>query len=82
MNTKGMADVEAVLRERARQEGGLGFHGWPDRWWDGYHVRCINGHVTKPVGRGRSPWALDRATCPRCSSRVHLTFPEDKDGRL
>ncbi len=74
-----MADIEAILRQRARAEGGTTFHGWPDRWWDDYTVRCANDHVStrvlKSEGRGHD-------VCLACRAPVHLTFPEDQDGPL
>lgn len=65
----------------ARAEGGEQFLGWPDRWYDKPHWRCINGHVSTMVIKSE---ALRRDACPKgqCFAPVHLTFPEDLDGPL
>lgn len=66
-----------VIRQMADTEDGASFLGWPDRWFDDRHVRCIFDHVSTLSLKSE---ALGADVCLVCYQPVHLTFPEDKDG--
>lgn len=68
----------ALLRARADAEGGEFFMGWPDRWWEAHTFRCLNDHVSTRVLRRE----VGGDACLGCRARIHLTFPEDRDGPL
>lgn len=74
-------DLAGALRALADTEGGPMEGGWPHRWLNGRHWRCLNGHVST---RGLRVEALGYDAClvGGCRARLHLTFPEDTDGPL
>ena len=74
---------ERVLLDRlsaiATLEGGPMREGRPERWWQDPTWRCVNFHVAKTFTEQRR-----RHECVFrfCTSRVQLTFPEDRSGSL
>lgn len=75
-----MAQLNARLQAIAKREGGPMFMGWPDRWLDDPHWRCLGNHVSTMVLKSE----MDGQVCLAggCRTPVHLTFPEDRDGPL
>jgi hypothetical protein len=65
------------LKRYAAVETGPFFMGWPDRWYEPAHWRCVNDHVSS---RFLITEKGDR--CLGCFQRITLTFPEDTEGPL
>jgi hypothetical protein len=51
------------------------FLRFPDRWFEQFTVRCINGHVSRHVIKSE----IKGDMCPDCLGPCLLTFPEDFD---
>lgn len=73
------ATLAELLGEIAAAEGGEVWCGRPARWYDdGPTWRCTEGHVSRMYLKSEESGAV----CLACQERVHLTFPEDRDGPL
>ena len=71
--------MQQQLSAFATREGGPIHEGLPERWWQDPTWRCTNSHVAKTFTEQRR-----RRECVYrfCTSRVQLTFPEDRSGPL
>jgi hypothetical protein len=79
------ARPDALARLLARQDGYANaeidagvpaFMRRPDRWWETFTVRCVNGHVSRHV----ISTEVTGDMCQECFGACVLTFPEDEDG--
>jgi hypothetical protein len=47
----------------------------PDRWYERFPVRCVNGHVSRHVIKSEVKGDM----CPACLGPCLMTFPGDTD---
>lgn len=70
--------LSAALQKRKDAERGSGarmFGAIPDRWFDSWRWRCVNGHVSTSTLQSEEHGDL----CLGCYAPVRLTFPEDTE---
>ncbi len=76
MTLEQLRELQAFnIQKELDSRGGSLFLGFPDRWFDNFTVRCVNGHVSHHVVKS----VLAGDMCTECTGPCVLTFPEDAD---